>query len=65
VLDEHSGENFSDTHMMVLLPGSTAVLLAELPNSDIAEVEVWGTSRSAAADLLESLPTGLHRATAH
>ena len=61
VLDKQSRENSSDAHMVVLWSGSSAVLLAELPNNDMAEIEVWGASRSATADLLESLPTELHR----
>jgi hypothetical protein len=41
--------------------GATVVLLEHSPNSDIGEIEVWGTGQSATVNLLESQPIELHK----
>ena len=46
---------------VVLLRGTTAVLLAQPPNNAVAEIEVWGAAQSAVAEVFEALPIELHR----
>jgi hypothetical protein len=46
---------------VVLLRGTTAVLLVQPPNNAVAEIEVWGAAQSAVAAVFESLPIELHR----
>jgi hypothetical protein len=46
---------------VVLLRGTTAVLLAQPPNNAVAEIEVWGAAQSAVAAVFEALPIELHR----
>jgi hypothetical protein len=46
---------------VVLLRGTTAVLLALPPNNRVAEIEVWGAAQSAVAEVFEALPIELHR----
>ena len=46
---------------VVLLRGTTAVLLAQPPDNSVAEIEVWGAAQSAVAEVFEALPIELHR----
>ncbi len=46
---------------MVLQRGTTTVLLAQLPDTGVAEIEVWGAAQSAVATVFESLLIELHR----
>ena len=50
-----------DATAVVLLRGTTAVLLAQPPNNAVAEIEVWGAAQSAVAAVFEALPIELHR----
>jgi hypothetical protein len=46
---------------VVLLRGTTAVLLAQPPNNAVAEIEIWGSAQSAVAAVFEALQIELHR----
>ena len=54
-------ERFSGATALVMRFGATEVLLEHSPNSDIGEIEVWGTGQSATVNLLESQPIELHK----
>lgn len=46
---------------MVMSCGAASVLLAQIPNSETLEIEIWGVGQSHASSLLEKLPIRLHR----
>jgi hypothetical protein len=46
---------------VVLLSGTTMVLLVHPPASAVAEIEIWGAGQSAVTEIFASLPVELHR----
>jgi len=46
---------------MVMTYGLTSVLLAQWPDNETLEIEIWGVAQPVVANLLESLPIPLHK----
>jgi hypothetical protein len=46
---------------MVMAYGTTYILLTYAPDSEFAEIEIWGTAQTAVADLLETFPIPLYK----